>query len=393
MHVPNWPSSLYRDPSQFWSLIILSTAVYGIVPLGSSGRSINLSLFDLMVIILLVIVIRDRAVRLDRIVVSLTLGALAIVIIHSASFFLWVTPADHMGMARETVKTAAFFLELLILAIVMVAGKIGMPPPRTLAILFTVLAIQAVALHFRELYGPMSWFLPRNQHLATLSGIVVLGTIVYSAGNMSRHYLLIGLFALIAVVFLLLNKTYLVVTVLMLALLPFINFGVQRKAGIWIVALAASFLIIIFAIFFSSEGLRNVVLFERLDTISISLGFRTQLWAAAGEAAAGSFPIGIGLGQFASYLAAGTNLVEQNLRFIHNTPLALVTELGFVGVILGGMIVTLIIISTRGLPLALRIVVWVCVGLPMLLHDALGLRMIPLVLAAGMAGAFRMDRP
>ena len=116
-----------------------------------------------------------------------------------------------------------------------------------------------------------------------------------------------------------------------------------------------------------------------------------QLWTVAVAATADSFPVGIGLGQFASRLAAETELVGQNLRFIPNTPLALLTELGIVGVILSGIIVTFMIISTRGLPMSLRAIVWVCLGLPMFLHDALGLRMIVIVLATGMAGILRLD--
>lgn len=46
MRDPVWPSSLYRDPAQFWPLIILSTAVCSIVPIGTSGRELNLSMFE-----------------------------------------------------------------------------------------------------------------------------------------------------------------------------------------------------------------------------------------------------------------------------------------------------------------------------------------------------------
>ena len=83
-----WPSSLYRDPAQFWPLVILSTAVYGIVPLGGTGRAINLSLFDFIIVLLFAIALRDRAVRLDRFVTSATLGAVALVLLHSSIFLL-----------------------------------------------------------------------------------------------------------------------------------------------------------------------------------------------------------------------------------------------------------------------------------------------------------------
>jgi len=41
---------------------------------------------------------------------------------------------------------------------------------------------------------------------------------------------------------------------------------------------------------------------------------------------------------------------------------------------------------------AVSIAIWLYLGLPMLLHDAFGLRMSVLVLAAGLAGPLRLDR-
>ena len=124
---------------------------------------------------------------------------------------------------------------------------------------------------------------------------------------------------------------------------------------------------------------------SRLDSVFNS-------WTVAGSAAVDSFPTGIGLGQFASYLATEPTLGSQALRFVHNTPLALVAEMGLAGVGVCGAVVALILHATRGLPIAVGAVIWVYLGLPMLLHDALGLRMTVLVLAAGLAGALRWDR-
>ena len=208
MRDTTWPSSLYRDPTQFWALVILGTAVYGIVPLGTSGRAINLSLFDLIVVLLFVVTVRDRAVQVDRVVLTIALAAMALVIVHSAAFLLAGAPHDLAGLARETAKSTAFFLEVLLLTIVMRAGGIRLPSLRILTLLFVILSIQAVALHFQELYAPGSWFLPRNQHMATLAGLIVLAALAYAGGAITRRYLVIGIAALIAVAFLLFSKTY-----------------------------------------------------------------------------------------------------------------------------------------------------------------------------------------
>jgi hypothetical protein len=388
-----WPSSLYRDPVQFWSLVILSTAVYGIVPLGETGRAINLSLFDFIVVLLFAIALRDRAVRLDRFVGLATLGAVALILIHSAIFLLSEESIELAGLARETMKSAAYFVEVLLLSMLVKAGGSRLPNFRVLGLLFALLTFQALALHFRELYAPGSWFLPRNQHLATLSGIVVLAAVIYAVGNMPRRYLISGLVTLISVAFILLNKTYLSVAVAILALLPYLKSTNRGQPDARIVSFLAFVLFVVFAMLFGSgDALRDIPLLDRLDTIFESLGFRFQLWGVAGNAAVGSFPIGIGLGQFASYLTAEPTLDSQALRFVHNTPLALVVEMGLAGIIVGGLVVALIVRATRGLPITVSIAIWVYLGLPMLLHDALGLRMAVLVLATGLAGALRWDR-
>ena len=388
-----WPSSLYRDPVQFWPLVILSTAVYGIVPLGDTGRAINLSLFDFIVVLLFAIALRDRAVRLDRFLASVTLGAVALVLIHSSIFLLSEKSIELAGLARETTKSAAYFAEILLLSMVVKAGGSRLPSFRVLGLLFALLTLQALALHFRELYAAGSWFLPRNQHLATLSGIVVLTAVLYAVGKMPRRYLVVGLITLIVVAFILFNKTYLSVAVAILALFPYLKSTKRGRLDPRIVSFMAIVLFVVFAMLFGSgDALRNVPLLDRLDTISESFAFRFQLWSAAGSAAVQSFPAGIGLGQFASYIATEPTLGSQAIRFVHNTPLALVAEMGLTGIVAAGVVVALILHATRGLPIIISIAIWIYLGLPMLLHDALGLRMTVLVLAAGLAGALRWDR-
>ncbi len=357
--------------------------------MGTSGRAINLSLFDLIVVLLFVVTVRDRAVQVDRVVLTIALAAMALVIVHSAAFLLAGAPHDLAGLARETAKSTAFFLEVLLLTIVMRAGGIRLPSLRILTLLFVILSIQAVALHFQELYAPGSWFLPRNQHMATLAGLIVLAALAYAGGAITRRYLVIGIAALIAVAFLLFNKTYLAVALVMLALLPFIR-SEEHRSGSRITMITAFLLFVAFtAMFITGDSLRGFGLFERLDTIGASLGFRMQLWAVAWDATVQGFPTGIGLGQFASCLAAEAAAAEQTLRFVHNTPLAYVAEMGLAGVVLVLAIVALMVRATRQLPLALSAILLVYLGLPMLLHDALGLRMIAIILAAGLAGTLQ----
>ena len=225
---------------------------------------------------------------------------------------------------------------------------------------------------------------------------------------MPRRYLIGGLITLIAVAFILLNKTYLSIAVVILALLPYLKSTVQGRLDARVLSFMAIVLFVVFAMLFGvGDTLRNVPLLDRLDTISDSLGFRFQLWTVAGNAAVSSFPTGIGLGPFASYIATETTLVSQGLqlylaiettlgsqgiRFVHNTPLALVAEMGIADIIVGGAVVALILRATRGLPITVSIAIWVYLGIPMLLHDALGLRMAVLVLAAALAGALRWGR-
>ena len=64
--------------------------------------------------------------------------------------------------------------------------------------------------------------------------------------------------------------------------------------------------------------------------------------------------------------------------------------MGLFGFAIVAAILVLLFRAVRGLPVALGAVMLIYLGLPMLLNDALGLRMSSIVLAAGLARALQL---
>jgi hypothetical protein len=155
-----------------------------------------------------------------------------------------------------------------------------------------------------------------------------------------------------------------------------------RVARPWLaVALGAAALALLMAWLYTQQAWR----------FDISASVRIELWSAAVDLAARSFPWGIGLGQFGSWLASihyQAGEVEP-IRFVHNQFLAFLTEAGVVGIGLG-LIVVKIVIDGASVWRDSMAAVFIGVFLSALaLHDAIGLRALQLLLGYSLAVALR----
>ncbi|MGB1548112.1 MAG: O-antigen ligase family protein, partial [Alphaproteobacteria bacterium] len=124
-----------------------------------------------------------------------------------------------------------------------------------------------------------------------------------------------------------------------------------------------------------------------------SFDIRLQLWAFAWQFAAENFPWGIGLNQFGAYIANAGYAETLHVASVHNTPLRLLMELGVLGIGIFGVVVALVVLGGRKLLPYQRAMLYLYIFTPMILHDALGLRIFHVVLAFCLATAFFQTGP
>jgi len=121
------------------------------------------------------------------------------------------------------------------------------------------------------------------------------------------------------------------------------------------------------------------------NSISTSLGIRLTLWRLALDTIGESFPWGIGAGQFSPLTEGVPALVAAGLRVVHDTPLALATELGALGVLFTALLAALILRVAWIWSWPARLCFLLYISVPFLLNDMLGFRIVHLLLALGLA--------
>lgn len=372
-----------------WTGIAASILVYGLVPIGD--RQINLSLFDLvlpLVALAVLIARRHDAASLVAAVAGLrecrlSILALGLIAAHVAVVSLGTIDVSLPGFLRETTKTAGFFGQFLLLALIFRGTSVALPSPAAFTLLIGAACGVAIVRHFQELYAPGSWFLPRNLHLA------LLGTLLFaqylsareratwtSDAATDRLWLILAHLLCVTVAFVLLSKTYLAIFALAV---PFLWVRSSRK----VVPIAAGVLFLVaIATILGFDHLVGIDAFRRLDSVAYSLGYRGTLWKVSLEAGWQSFPWGIGLGQIAGVLNQLPDLHNADKAlFAHNVFIAHFAEMGALGLLLMAVLLGLVGSVLRHLSIGLAAAASLLLFVPMLLQDALGLRALAVLLA------------
>ena len=147
--------------------------------------------------------------------------------------------------------------------------------------------------------------------------------------------------------------------------------------------------VVALAVWFGSTGFT----YFPITSIGKSLSLRLALWDFAWRLAVENFPWGTGLGQYGALIIESPKLGRLGLRYVHNTPLALLTEMGALGLLVAAGLGYLVYLSCRHWvwPVALSFLMYLL--LPLMLHDAIGMRMSILVLAYGVSESLRRDNP
>lgn len=380
-----------------WVVLTVSIILDVKVPLGDSGRQINLSVFDVAVPLCLVVMWASGRIGRPNLPILSTLGVAVLLVLCHSGVTLWLDSAvEPVGLARETVKLVAAFTLLAMLLTLFTAAELRTPPAWLLALIILVISADALGQRFEELRFSASY--SETLDANTIVGLLVLliAVLVQRADQLRRAAAVVAAVAVGFLMVLMFAKAYLAMSVAVSVLLAawFILGGRPPKHAPVIGLLLAVGVIfgigvVALAVWFGSTGFT----YFPIGSIGKSLSLRLALWDFAWGLAVENFPWGTGLGQYGALILESPKLGRLGLRYVHNTPLALLTEMGALGLLVAAGLGYLVYLSCRhwAWPVALTFLIYLV--LPLMLHDALGLRMSILVLAYGLSEGLRRKGP
>jgi hypothetical protein len=374
-----------------WLLLLLSLPLHGRVPLGGSGRELGVSLFDAVFWGVFFWRWYDGKIAFDRRVVLAAALVAAMVFLHSLLSW-WLRPLELASLLRETAKYAAF--PVYVGAAAMMLGGRSLPGPPPLLIAFSAMLISLGVLVYVAGGVPLVTLafrhgaLERGVYANIVAGLLVLT--VYAAETnawMRGRWLIMEIVALVAVAtaLQLYNKGMMLVT-LSIAILPFVVPWLRRHspAGA-LLALAGGLVVAAAATLFAFDVLHLGIDYK--GTFAASVGVRHDLWLKGAHLVAASFPWGIGLGQFGAAPPPIVDPFGMPQLFVHDTPLAMVAELGALGAALAAALALAVSRAARAFPLLTALAFLLYALETFLLNDGLGYRLAFLLLGLGLARA------
>lgn len=385
------PAPVARGDAIAWLLLLLSLPFHGRIPLGGSGRELGLSLFDAVFWGVFLWRWRDGKIALDRRVVRAAALIVAMILVHSLLSW-WLRPVELASLLRETVKYAAF--PVYVGAAALMLSERCLPGPPLMLVALSAMLISLGVLVYVAGGVPLVTLayshgaLERGVYANVVAGLLVL-TLYAAERNawMRGRWFTVEVAALLAVAaaLQLYNKGMMLVTV-SLAVLPLAApwLRAQRRAGA-LLALGGGLVIAAGATLVAFDVLRLGIDYK--GTFATSLGVRRDLWLRAVHLIAASFPWGIGLGQFGAAAPPILDPFGMPQLFVHDTPLALITELGALGAALATALAWAVFRTARAFPLLTALAFTLYSLETFLLNDGLGYRAAFLLLGLGLARA------
>ena len=388
------PPLVTRRDGIAWLLLLLSLPIHGRVPLGGSGRELGVSLFDAVFWGVFLWRWREGKIAVDRRVVLAAALVVAVVLVHSLLSW-WLRPLELAALLRETVKYAAF--PVYVGAATLMLGDERLPGPPLLLVALPAALISLAVLAYVAGGVPLVTLafrhgaLERGVYANIVAGLLAL-TIYAAETNawIRGRWFTVEVVALVAVAtaLQLYNKGMMLVTV-SLAILPLAAPWLRHRRAGALLALAAGLIVAAAATLVAFDVLRLGIDYK--GTFAASVGVRRDLWLKAAHLIAAGFPWGIGLGQFGAAPPPIVDPFGMPQLFVHDTPLAMIAELGALGAALAGMLACVIFTAARAFPLLTALAFTLYSLETFLLNDGLGYRMAFLLLGLGLARA--LERP
>lgn len=379
-HIPIYVSSM----AEMENASALRKILHIPLDLSSPGFFINFSVFDFAVPALVIIGLARRQLAFaGNRVIAFVAAASAVILLHSGTMLLFADNLNVVWLLKESVKLVTVTVHFGLLVLLFQIPALRRPPTGITAVCLAI-ALPIVILNSRfELTIGNNWFfIPRTVLAIALVGFLFLlladGRWVDSLKSRAR---MVG--AALAVV--------------LIAALTFSKMaaGVAGATSLWLLfgvcrqeSVPAPLKMIILAIAVLGTGILLFFGVERVlgvDSWERSIGVRFDLWRFAAENIWSSFPVGLGLGQFAETMRLGEALAGEGHRYTHNSFLGLATELGLLGILLAVGLIVIARKAAQGFPSVVIPLFLIFIIPPLIIHDGHTVRMVVLVLALGFA--------
>jgi len=381
-----------------WGILGPSVAIFGPVPVPGTGP-INLSLFDLAVpaLVLWGMVagwLRKPSPRL----VAGSLAAIGIVILHSGAVWATGTAANPAALVKETVKLTGVVVLFAMVRTLMACRHYQLPASTGIGFSFLLLVLAIVPLAPSELYQDFHAMLG-----ATATGLGILWILALARDGRAPSWTALIPMACWAAALWLASKTYAVIGMAAVGAClcwPIVHRVCGRSTAAAILLSAILFGAAFGGFALMRDGIslpspdnaphaavKTILPGVAITSVESSQTRRLDLWREGFDAGISRFPLGIGLGQFNTAVASG--MTESYLRSTstHNTPLTLFIEMGLAGLVLFALFGAVVWRAALGYPPLIAVMLFLLLGPSALLHDVLGMRILVLLIALGLARA------
>ena len=403
----------------FWILLVFSLLFFNPFVFGSSSARINLSLYDVILpLIFFSAVVQGQITWPKRKTVLLFLSPCFLIVLHSILTASLVKGIDSGPLFVGTLRQTAFFIDIGMLTLLFQMPERRRPSQGVFLALLFVAAAYALMMRYLEAYVT-GWATYETIYASIITGLLLLFLFLQSPEKKSGDFLKTTILIawVFAILLLLFTKLFILIAFLIAMLFFFDESRESGKREIKRLLFSAGFFAALVILFvaaliemnlgryfvdfygtFISEGHQTVKIkpghhffnfYNALASIiHQSIDIRIQLWSSAWKFVLETFPWGTGLNQFGGYITETSSSQPLRLASVHNTPLRLLTELGVLGIGIFCAVLAMIIFSVQKLDAYQRAALCLYILTPMLLHDALGLRIFHVVLAFCLAMTF-----
>ena len=400
-----------RTSSIIWLLVVAGLFLNLTLKFGDSGRVLLLSVFDVVLVALVVLQILRVGLQWQAQMIWPLATIFLIVIVASATFYFGEN-IKIAGLLRETIKYLGFLVGVTICGLLYRGGTLASPSIPVMVVL-GILSLAMWFIQFEYFLPPDKIYLAVNSYSNACLGLSVLA--MYLLRDHPNRGVWLGIAVYQACVLagcVLLNTTAMSIAALLILTVTIATaLGIDR---IKFNLVRESILVCLSIVCLSTVVFLNPQYIEALlpETWRQAAVIRLGLWKTAGELALTHFPYGIGPGQFGElglieyqlWVSLKSKTLEMlglepfalvggllPMRFVHNTFLAMLVEWGVVALFLLAMLGAVIwqVLKIRPFTAALCYLLYLLPTL--MLHDGLGFRAHYLILGFGVL-AFLQDR-
>jgi len=364
-----------------WLLLLLGALAHVPLVLTEIGLILQPALFDFILpAIVLFGLIQNWIVLPSRTALACAFGVVATIPLHSVGAWFFFSDIFEPNLVKETLKLSAICVNFFLL-LLLFENPAFRQPPKTV-VLFVLVGFIPIVLLI-SFYEPI--FVTRTVYAVSLSGLVFLLAMSFGWRNspFGRFELAFACLAIIGTATVLHNKG---VAGLMIATLFWVvfegRFSIHSVPRIFLIFALAVIAFLIGAASIAVIG-ANVEFLQNMDSLERSINIRLTLWTLAFERLLETFPIGLGLGQFSVAAKSVPVLAVEGHKFVHNSFLGLMVELGALGMVFSAGIIALIACAVKGLPRFVAPIFLLLVFPPLFIHDGHSIRMLLIVTALG----------